>query len=520
MLFHVIAHSFPTLSTFFSRQVYLAFIVMVSGLCILAKKPTSTAIAKALGVVSHDALTRLLSHSCWNASLLMNALLNQALLLATGSMLPSYLILDDVMIPKPFATWIAGAYWDWDHVEQRKRFCHRVVVVVWTNGVFVIPIAFALWHKRHSAYFLNDIASFSTSEFHAFTAQFPHLLPLLCSLVNIHTNTVTLNLAGLQDWQKELIGKEAFALLASHAANHHRYHTKNELARILIYLVVRKGICCQYITFDSWYASKENLNFLTRLGLVYYAAIPCSRNLTDAYRVSTSTAVMSQAMQVKALAALHTTRQYPPYPRGQLRALGLLVNLPGLNHGAKLVIINHRDWLQFLKRSLPPNHPIHKQKDKDPNTYLLTNNIFCPTYEIILHYRSRWSIEVMFRDLKQHLGLTACQHRSITAVKRHIALVMFAYVCLQFLRQDACIASTDHHQSVQLTIGDIKKHLQSQVLVQLTDTVASGIVAAIQRPMPKEVFEHMTEVKTSTVISHSGFLTMTIPHFKELEKNA
>ncbi len=516
LLFNVIARSFPTLTTFFSRQVYLAFIVMVSGLCVLAKKPTSTAIARVLGVVSHDALTRLLRHSCWNASLLMNALLNQALLLTTGSTLPSYFILDDVMIPKPFAKWIAGAYWDWDHVEQRNCFCHRVVVVVWTNGVLVIPVAFALWHKRHSAYFLNDTAVFSTSEYTEFAAQFPHVTPLLSSLANIHKNTVTLNLTALKDWHKELLGKEAFASIARHAANHHRYRTKNELARMLMYLLVRKGIDCQYITFDSWYASKENLNFLTRLGLVYYAAIPCSRKLTSAYRVSASTEVMSDAMQVKALASTYTTRHYTPYPRGHLRAMGLLVNLPGLNHGAKLVIIKHRDWLSFLKRCLPANHPIHKQKNKEPNTYLLTNNIFCSTYDIIVHYRSRWTIEVMFRDLKQHLGLTNCQHRSISAVERHIALVMFAYVCLQLVRQDTCIFSADHHQSAQLTIGDVKKHLQSQVVVQLGSTVSSGMVAAIQRPMPKEVFEHMTEVTTSPVISNSGFLTMTMPHFKEL----
>jgi hypothetical protein len=386
--------------------------------------------------------------------------------------------------------------------------------------VFVIPVAFALWHKRHSAHFLNETAVFSTNEYNEFVARFPHVVPLLCSLVSIRNNTVTLNLTALKDWQKELIGKEAFAIIAGHGANHHRYRTKNELARILIYLVVRKAICCQYITFDSWYASKENLNFLARLGLVYYAAIPCSRNLTGAYRVSTSTPVISETMQVKALAGTYTTRQYTPYPRGHLRALGLLINLPGLNHGAKLVIIKHRDWLSFLKRCLPANHPIQKQKDKDPNTYLLTNNIFCPTYEIIVHYRSRWSIEVMFRDLKQHLGLTNCQHRSITAVKRHIALVMFAYACLQLVRQDSRIVSADHHQSVQLTIGDVKKHLKSQVLVQLTDAVSAGMIKGVQQPMPKEVFEQMTALTTSTVISNSGFLTMAMPYFKGLQENA
>ncbi len=237
----------------------------------------------------------------------------------------------------------------------------------------------------------------------------------------------------LSSSQKQLIGKQAFAVIAAHATNQHRYRTKNGLARCLIYRLVRKGLCGEYITFDSWYASKENLNFLTRLGLVYYAAIPCSRNVHSAFRVSSSTALLLKPESVSTLAASHTTREFVPYPQGHLRALALLVNLPGLNHGAKLVMLKKRDWHRVLKHSLPADHPLRKQKDKDPNTYLLTNNLFCPAYQVILHYRSRWTIEVMFRNLKQHLGLSACQHRNIEAVTRLFALAMCAYVCLQLI---------------------------------------------------------------------------------------
>ena len=519
MLYHVVAGSFPTLSTVFSRQVYRAFIVMVAGLCLLAKKPTARAISGLLGVVSHDALTRLLTHACWKAPLLMEALLNQALLMTSGTTLPSYLILDDVVIPKPFAKWIAGAYWDWDHVDQRKVFCHRVVVVVWTNGVVVIPVTFALWHKKHSAYFLTPTATFTAEEYTKLVAQFPHVGPLLSPWVTFQDDTVVLEVVTLTAWQKQLIGKEAFAVIATHAVNHHRYRTKNELARCLIYTVVRKGLHVEYITFDSWYASKENLNFLTRLGLVYYAAIPCSRKISSAFRVSTSTPLPIESRSVSKLAATYATRDYIPYPRGHLRALALLLNLPGLNHGAKLVIIKRRDWQKFLKHHLPPDHPIHKQKSDDPNTYLLTNNIFCPTYEIIVHYRSRWTIECLFRDLKQHLGLGACQHRNLKAVRRHVALSMFAYVCLQLIRQEY-LASAPAHQDSPMAIGEVKKHLQSQVLMRLADTGSPGMITGVQRPMPLEVFEQFTDTTPSTVISNYGFLTTSSPDFKELEDNA
>jgi hypothetical protein len=516
MLYQVVVRVFPTLRLVCSRQVYRAFIVMVVGRCLLAKKPTARAISRVLGVVSHDALTRLLTHTCWNASLLMNALLNQALLLTTGDTLPSYLMLDDVVIPKPFATWIAGAYWDWDHANKRKVFCHRLVVVVWTNGVLVLPVAFALWHKRHSVYFLRPTAVFSAEKYAAFVKQFPHVRPLLAARLTVREETVVLNLTALETWQQKLLGKEAFAIIATQAANHHRYRTKNELARCLIYLVARNGLRGEYITFDSWYASKENLNFLTRLGLVYYAAIPCSRNLSSAYRVRTTTPLSPTPMNVSTLAGTYATRDYVPYPQGHLRALSLLVNLPGLTHGAKLVIIKRRDGRQFLKQSLPPNHPIHTQKDKAPNTYLLTNNIFASTYQVIVQYRSRWTIEVMFRDLKPHLGLAACQHRNLEAVRRHVALVMLADVCLQLIRQESLVLPSAHQHNL-MTIGDVKNHLQSQMLVQLPEMMAPGLVTVVQRPMTKMVFDQLTD-SIPSVINHFSVLTMSSPHFKELDK--
>jgi hypothetical protein len=517
-MYRVITSTFPDLSRAFSHQVFSAFIIMVAGCCVLAKKPTARVIADTLGVVSHDALTRVLTHACWNASLLLDALVKQAMLVTTGAMLPSYLILDDVVIPKPFTRWIAGAYWDWDHAAQRRVFCHRLVVVVWTNGILVVPVAFALWHKKHSAYFLSSHVTFTRQEYTAFLTHFPPMRPLLESLVRLTDDTAVLELSSLADWQRALIGNKAWAVMAAHAANHHRYRTKNEIARCLIYRVIRKGLRGEYITFDSWYASKANLNMLTRLGLVYYTALPCSRTVNSAFRVSTSSPVSDTPQRVSALAATYASRDYTPYPQGHLRAFALRVNLSGLTHGTTLVMVKRQDWRQFLKRSLPADHPIQQKKAEDPNTYLLTNNVMCPTYSIIVRYRSRWTIEVMFRDLKQHLGLGACQHRSLEAVTRHIAVVMFAYVCLQLVRQDMSSSAT--HQAVSLTLGEVKKHLQAQVLMSSAPLGTSGLIRGVERPRSRTMFEQLIAPATSDVISGSGFLIVSSPGMKELDKNA
>ncbi len=142
----------------------------------------------------------------------------------------------------------------------------------------------------------------------------------------------------------------------------------------------------------------------------------------------------------------------------------------------------------------------------------------CPTYQIIVRYRSRWTIEVMFRDLKQHLGLGACQHRHLEAVTRHIAIVMFAYVCLQLVRQDMSSSAT--YQAVTMTLGDVKKHLHAQVLMSHAELGTPGLTRGVERPMPREIFEQLIDPATSLVISHSGFLMLSSPGIKELDKNA
>lgn len=514
-LYSVITRSFPTLVTACSRSVYLAFVVMVSGLCLLAKKPTARAIAKQLGIVSHDALTRMLTHSCWTASLVMNALLNQALLSQTGSVLPSIMILDDVLIPKPCARWIAGAYWDWDHAQRRRTFGHRLVVVVWTNGLLVVPVAYALWHKRHSAYFLGAQAEWNDTQYQQFLTRFPTMSPLLEPLVRREAERVLLPLRDLMAWQKALIPKDAWAVIAEHAAvTGRRYRSKNELARCLLYLLVRKGLSCDYITFDSWYASKQNLNMLTRLGLLYVTAIPCSRKIETAHRPRFGDEVLDSPLRVEETAALFATRDYIPYPQERLRALRLRVRLQGVRHSASLVIITRQDWQGFLRKFLPATHPIHTQRrSPDPNVYLLTNAVEWSTCQVIRSYRTRWSIECVFREMKQSLGLGACQHRSLEAVTRHVALVMFAAVCLQLIRQQFIDAQPE--QNISMTLGEVKKRLQSSVMISGAAIEPSGIFRGELRPMPRALFDQCTTLAGDVVIGNSGDMILKTTAIKE-----
>jgi len=91
---------------------------------------TATAISHALGGVSHDALTRFLGGSWWTA--------RQGLLAAVRVVSwlgdEGWLIVDDVLIPKPYARLIAFCGWDFDHALRRNVFGLRLVFVVRCNG--------------------------------------------------------------------------------------------------------------------------------------------------------------------------------------------------------------------------------------------------------------------------------------------------------------------------------------------------------------------------------------------------
>ena len=61
---------------------------------------------------------------------------------------------------------------------------------------------------------------------------------------------------------------------------------------------------------------------------------------------------------------------------------------------------------------------------------LVTNDLSRPTRKVVADYLRRWSIEMLIKDEKQHLGLGAYRVLRYRAVVRHLHLVDAAYACL------------------------------------------------------------------------------------------
>jgi putative transposase len=99
------------------------------------------ALAEALQTVSHDRLTRLL-RADWSGQILLERAFHTLFVWERG-----YLILDDTVIPKPFATAIEGLAWVYSSQDHKPVYGLSLVLLVWTNGTVRIPMGMRFWHK-------------------------------------------------------------------------------------------------------------------------------------------------------------------------------------------------------------------------------------------------------------------------------------------------------------------------------------------------------------------------------------
>jgi hypothetical protein len=125
----------------------------VTGLVLLDARPTQTRISHVLPAREHDALNRLLR----TVPLSTRALLAGSLLLVAGLRralgTAGYLVVDDVVIEKPFAKRLPWAAWTYSFAQKRKVYGCHIVLLSWTSdptGRWRLPVAFRLWRPKRT----------------------------------------------------------------------------------------------------------------------------------------------------------------------------------------------------------------------------------------------------------------------------------------------------------------------------------------------------------------------------------
>ena len=99
------------------------------------------ALAEALRSVSHDRLTRMLQGD-WSGHTLLDVACRTLFVWERG-----FLIIDDTVIPEPYATGIEGLAWVFSSQERRPVYGFSLVLLVWTDGRLRVPLGVRLWRK-------------------------------------------------------------------------------------------------------------------------------------------------------------------------------------------------------------------------------------------------------------------------------------------------------------------------------------------------------------------------------------
>ena len=189
-----------------------------------------------------------------------------------------------------------------------------------------------------------------------------------------------------------------------------KYRTKNEMARTLVKWAIHRGLKPAYMTFDSWYASRDNLKLFAKdLKIPFVTKLKNNCKLTFKGMKMTAKAIGKQLLEEK--------RRYIS------QKTGLWARKATVSYGSALGNM----CFVVLKDELDGEKPGIK--------HLLASTPELSATAVVQRYRSRWIIETFFQDLKQHLGMSSYQGRKLEGAYRHFTLCFVALVVLDFLRK-------------------------------------------------------------------------------------
>ena len=120
-------------------------------------------------------------------------------------------------------------------------------------------------------------------------------------------------------------------------------------------------------------------------------------------------------------------RKLGPYGKNVLRRSGCWYNIQGLR---KSKVYRVAERIGHLGKLGTVRVVFSRRKGEAKHIALVTDDLNASMKTIVSEYLKRWSIELLIKDEKQHLGLADYRVLRYQAVVRHLHLVDAAYACL------------------------------------------------------------------------------------------
>jgi hypothetical protein len=98
-----------------------------------------------------------------------------------------------------------------------------------------------------------------------------------------------------------------------------------------------------------------------------------------------------------------------------------------------------------------------RRRGESRSVTLVTDNLHASMKAIVADYLKRWSIEMLIKDEKQHLGLGDYRVIRYQAIVRHLHLVDVAYACLTHAGIKTCRAQGQNKNKKVLRLDPVSK---------------------------------------------------------------
>ena len=301
---------------------------------------TATGLSKMTnGRISHDQITRFLNKKPFDSRDLWAYV--KSVVIQKKQSKKGVLILDDTIQEKPYTKENKAVCWHYDHAKQKTVKGINIITCMFERKSTSVPVGYEIITKT------------------------------------IH-------------YKDEKTGRE----------RRKAQETKNERFRRLIYQSHKNNVPFEHVLADSWYCSKENMNFINKLDKKFIFAIESNRLICFNDQKGTE------------------KRHYL-----QLRNANLKANRP---YSVSVKGINYP--LTLLKK-------VFKNGDGSVGIlYLISNDLTLDGEAIYKLYQRRWSVETYHRSIKQNASLAKSPCWKEITQANHIFLVLIAFCKLEILK--------------------------------------------------------------------------------------
>jgi hypothetical protein len=114
---------------------------------------------------------------------------------------------------------------------------------------------------------------------------------------------------------------------------------------------------------------------------------------------------------------------------------------------------------------------------------LITDDVAASMKTIVANYLKRWSIEMLIKDEKQHLGLGDYRVLRFRAVARHLCLVDCAYACLTHLGIEARRAQGQTKNEKMLRLEPISKLKKAMHQIVWQESIKNIVKYSHEKPV-------------------------------------